>query len=56
MSELISKEDYEELLEWHYQMEKTEKDLLVRPTCAPHYYRIVLQKQKEEGEYKKWVI
>ncbi len=50
MNELISKEDYEELLEWHYEMEKNEKDLLVRPTCAPHYYRIVLQKQKEEGE------
>ncbi len=49
MSELISKEDYEEILEWHYQMEKDEKDMLVRPTCAPHYYRIVLQKSKEEG-------
>lgn len=50
MNELISKEDYEELLEWHYHMEKQEKDLLVRPTCAPHYYRIVLQKSKEEGD------
>ena len=50
MKELISKEDYEELLEWHYKMEKEEKDLLVRPTCAPHYYRVVLQKQKEDGE------
>jgi radical SAM protein with 4Fe4S-binding SPASM domain len=50
MNELISKEDYEEILDWHYQMEKNEKDLLVRPTCAPHYYRIVLQKQKEEGK------
>ena len=50
MNELISKEDYEELLKWHYEMEKNEKDMLVRPTCAPHYYRIVLQKQKEEGE------
>ncbi len=49
MSELISKEDYEEILGWHYQMEKGEKDMLVRPTCAPHYYRIVLQKSKEEG-------
>jgi heme b synthase len=49
MNELISKEDYEKILEWHYQMEKDEKDLLVRPTCAPHYYRIVLQKSKEEG-------
>jgi radical SAM protein with 4Fe4S-binding SPASM domain len=50
MNELISKEDYENILEWHYQMEKDEKDILVRPTCAPHYYRIVLQKSKEDGE------
>jgi heme b synthase len=50
MNELISKEDYEELLEWHYHMEKKEKDMLVRPTCAPHYYRVVLQQAKEEGE------
>lgn len=50
MDELISKEDYEEVLDWHYQMEKGEKDMLVRPTCAPHYYRVVLQKSKGEGE------
>lgn len=50
MNELISKEEYEEILNWHYHMEKDEKDMLVRPTCAPHYYRIVLQKSKEEGE------
>jgi heme b synthase len=48
MNELISKEDYEEILDWHYHMEKDEKDMLVRPTCAPQYYRIVLQKSKEE--------
>jgi radical SAM protein with 4Fe4S-binding SPASM domain len=50
MSELISKEDYEEILEWHYQMEKQETEMLVRPTCAPHYYRVRLQKMKEEGQ------
>jgi len=49
LSELISKEDYEEILEWHYQMEKNETDMLVRPTCAPHYYRVRLQKAREEG-------
>jgi heme b synthase len=49
MSELISKEDYEEILEWHYQQEKIEDDILMRPTCAPHYYRIVPQKAKAEG-------
>lgn len=47
MSELISKEDYENILQWHYGMESGEKEMLVRPTCAPHYYRIVLQKSKE---------
>jgi len=50
MDELVSAEDYEKILEWHYEMEKDEKDILVRPTCAPHYYRIVRQKAKEEGE------
>ena len=49
MNELISKEDYEEILDWHYQQEKLEQELLMRPTCAPHYYRIVPQRAKEEG-------
>lgn len=49
MHELISQEEYEKILEWHYEMEKDESTLLVRPTCAPHYYRIVLQKSREEG-------
>jgi heme b synthase len=50
MEELITAENYEDILNWHYQMEKEEDELLVRPTCAPHYYRIILQKSKEEGE------
>lgn len=50
MNELIPADDYEEVLDWHYQMEKGEKDMLVRPTCAPHYYRIILQKSRQEGE------
>ncbi len=50
MSELISSEDYEDILEWHYEMEKDESDILVRPTCAPHYYRVVLQKSAKKGE------
>jgi radical SAM protein with 4Fe4S-binding SPASM domain len=53
MSELISKEEYEEILDWHYDMEKEEEDILVRPTCAPHYYRVRLQKAKEEKEKVK---
>ena len=49
MDELISPEDYEEILKWHYEMEKQTDDLLVRPTCAPHYYRVRLQLAKKEG-------
>ncbi len=49
LEELISPEDYEELLKWHYQMEKNEDEILVRPTCAPHYYRVRMQMAKEEG-------
>lgn len=53
MAELIPAEEYEDMLNWHYDMEKEESDLLVRPTCAPQYYRIVLQRSKAEGEHFK---
>jgi AdoMet-dependent heme synthase len=46
MNELVSTEDYNKLLDWHYETEKEESEMLMRPTCAPHYYRIVLQKNK----------
>ncbi|MBE0447678.1 MAG: radical SAM protein [Actinobacteria bacterium] len=49
MGELISSDDYEDILEWHYEMEKDEDDLLVRPACAPHYFRIILEKAKASG-------
>ena len=50
MAELIPADEYEAMLNWHYDMEKEEDSLLVRPTCAPQYYRIVLQRAKTEGE------
>jgi len=49
MNDLISKEHYEEILNWHYKMEKDEPEMLVRPTCAPHYYRLSLQRSRDEG-------
>ncbi|PIE64727.1 MAG: radical SAM/SPASM domain-containing protein [Desulfobacterales bacterium] len=49
MEELIPARLYDEILEWHYEQEKKEDELLMRPTCAPHYYRIVRQKAKQEG-------
>ncbi len=53
MNELISKEEYEEILDWHYDMEMDEGEMLVRPTCAPHYYRVVLQQAKKKGDKLK---
>jgi len=50
MNELISKEEYEEILDWHYGMETDEEEMLVRPTCAPHYYRVVLQQSRKKGD------
>ena len=50
MAELIPPDEYEAMLNWHYDMEKEEDELLVRPTCAPQYYRVMLQRAKQEGE------
>lgn len=50
MNELVSKEDYEKILNWHYEMERDEDEILVRPTCAPQYYRIWHERSKEEGK------
>lgn len=47
LNELISDEDYEKILNWHYDMEKGEKDILVRPTCAPQYYRVIFERSKK---------
>jgi len=50
MNELVSKEDYEKILNWHYEMERNENEILVRPTCAPQYYRIWHERSKLEGK------
>ncbi|MDK2847771.1 MAG: AdoMet-dependent heme synthase [Desulfuromonadales bacterium] len=49
LKELISGADYEEILAWHYRQERDERDILMRPTCAPHYYRIAPQMARQEG-------
>jgi radical SAM protein with 4Fe4S-binding SPASM domain len=52
-SDLLDKElppeDYERVLEWAYEAQKT-SDIHFKPTDAPHYYRIIRQKAKEEGK------
>jgi heme b synthase len=49
LDELISGHDYEKILAWHYRQERAEQDILMRPTCAPHYYRIARQMAEAEG-------
>ena len=53
LEELISSEDYQEILDWHVQIEQDEKEILMRPTCAPHYYRIRFEHAKEKKAFEK---
>lgn len=47
-TEMLSKEEYEDVLLWLYdRMRKTSMEF--KATCAPPYYRIIRQKAKEEG-------
>lgn len=43
----ISPEKYEEILNWMYDAEMTQ-DIELKATCAPHYFRIVRQRQAQE--------
>ena len=43
----ISADEYEEVLNWMYDAEM-EGDLELKATCAPHYFRIVRQRQAAE--------
>jgi radical SAM protein with 4Fe4S-binding SPASM domain len=38
----LSPEEYEKTLHWIYEQSKAQ-NIMVKPTCAPHYYRIMRQ-------------
>ncbi|MFQ5646226.1 MAG: heme b synthase [bacterium] len=44
----IPPQEYEKTLEWFYEKSK-EKKIGLKATCAPHYFRIMRQKAREEG-------
>ena len=46
--EVITAAEYEETLNWLYDFRKT-TSMHLKATCAPHYYRIMRQRAKEEG-------
>jgi AdoMet-dependent heme synthase len=45
----ISAEEYENTLNWFYD-QKNKTPLQLKATCAPHYYRILRQRAKEDGQ------
>ena len=47
-TDMISAEKYEEALNWFYERSRS-VNIEFKATCAPHYYRIIRQKAKEEG-------
>lgn len=47
-AEMLSASEYEKALEKFYFLSKT-AGIELKATCAPHYYRIIRQKAKEEG-------
>ncbi|MFQ5737013.1 MAG: heme b synthase [Thermodesulfobacteriota bacterium] len=44
----IPPEEYEKTLTWFYEM-RDKVPIQFKPTCAPHYYRIFRQKEREKG-------
>ncbi len=45
----ISPQDYEKVLNWFYDKQKELKNINLKATCAPHYFRIMRQRAKAEG-------
>ncbi len=46
--EEISPQEYEDTLNWFYEVQRDTK-IPMKATCAPHYYRIIRQRAKQEG-------
>ena len=46
--EQISDAEYERVLNWFYDASRR-SEMEMRATCAPHYYRIIRQRAREEG-------
>lgn len=53
LDELISQPQYDEILKWHYELESFEQEVLLRPTCAPHYFRLCAQLSRAEGKPRR---
>jgi len=46
--QMINAQEYEQVLNWMYDMERSEPNLQLKATCAPHYFRIMHSRRAEE--------
>ena len=46
--QMINAHEYERVLNWLYDLERTEPGLQLKATCAPHYFRIMHTRRAEE--------
>lgn len=46
--QMINAQEYEQVLNWMYDMERTETALQLKATCAPHYFRIMHSRRAQE--------
>jgi len=47
-TDMLSSEKYEDVLNWFYDRSK-QTSMELKATCAPHYYRVIRQRAREEG-------
>jgi radical SAM protein with 4Fe4S-binding SPASM domain len=45
--QMVSPEEYEQMLNWFYDQSK-QGDIELKATCAPHYFRVVRQRRAQE--------
>ncbi len=48
-SEMLPAQQYEDVLNWMYDQFRAHKEIELKATCAPHYYRIIRQRAKQDG-------
>lgn len=54
--QMISAQDYEQVLNWLYDVEQADSDLQLKATCAPHYFRVMRTRRAEDkrkGVYRE---
>lgn len=51
--QMVDAQDYERILNWLYDAERVEQDLQLKATCAPHYFRVMRQRGRNDAEGRR---